>query len=351
MNSGGDLAAIVAAELSLPRAAVERTLALFAGGATVPFIARYRKEATGGLDEVQIGQIQERHEYLAELEARRKTILESIAEQGKLTDELRARILATRSKTELEDLYLPYKPKRRTRATIARERGLEPLADLIWAQAIRLEQPREALARPFVDAAKGVPDVEAAWQGARDIVAERDRRGRRRARVAAGAGAGRGPPRLARREGQGAGGQEVRGLLRLREPARTLPGHRMLAIRRGENEGFLKVSLAVDEEAALARIRRRVVRERRAALAAELDAALADAWTAAARAVDRGRRARRRSRSAPTPRRSGSSPRTCATCCCSRRSAASACSRSTRASAPGARSWRSTSRASSSRRP
>lgn len=126
-----DLAAIVAAELALPRAGVERTLALFAGGATVPFIARYRKEATGGLDEVTIGQIQERHEYHAQLEARRMTILEGIEAQGALTEDLRARILAAHSKTELEDLYLPYKPKRRTKATIARERGLEPLAALI----------------------------------------------------------------------------------------------------------------------------------------------------------------------------------------------------------------------------
>src|SRR6266852_7157929 len=107
-----DLAAVVAAELSLARAAVERTLALFAGGATVPFIARYRKEATGGLDEVQIGQIQERHEHHVQLEARRTTILDSIAAQGKLSDDLRARILATRSKTELEDLYLPYKRRK-----------------------------------------------------------------------------------------------------------------------------------------------------------------------------------------------------------------------------------------------
>ena len=132
------LAAVVAAELSLARPAVERTLALFAGGATVPFIARYRKEATGGLDEVQIARIQERHEYHVQLEARRATILDSIAAQGKLSDDLRARILATRSKTELEDLYLPFQPKRRTRATLARERGLEPLADLIAAQAMRL---------------------------------------------------------------------------------------------------------------------------------------------------------------------------------------------------------------------
>ena len=273
-----DLAATVAAELALPRARVERTLALFAGGATVPFIARYRKEATGGLDEVTIGQIQERHEHQVQLEARRKTILDSIAAQGKLTGDLRARILATRSKTELEDLYLPYKPKRRTRATIARERGLEPLADLVWAQTMRLEKPREALARPFVDAAKGVPDVGAAWQGARDIVAERiaeDADVRASLRDLALA-EGRLASRVAK--GKEQEGKKFEDYHAFEGPARTLPGHRVLAVFRGENEGFLKVSLAVDEEDALARIRRRVVRERRAALAADLEAALLDAW-------------------------------------------------------------------------
>jgi uncharacterized protein len=272
------LTAIVAAELSLPPAAVERTVALFAGGATVAFIARYRKEVTGGLDEVQIGRIQERHEYHAELDARRTTILDSIAGQGKLSNELRARILATRSRTELEDLYLPYRPRRRTKATIARERGLEPLADLVCAQAVRLEKPRDALARPFVDAAKGVPDVEAAWQGAREIVAERIaedadvRLSLRELALAEG--------RLASRvaKGKAPDGRKFEDYYDFESPARTLPGHRVLAVFRGENEGVLKVSLAVAEEAVLARIRRRVVRERRAALAADLDAAIVDSW-------------------------------------------------------------------------
>jgi protein Tex len=273
-----DLAGVVAGELSLARAAVERTLALFAGGATVPFIARYRKEATGGLDEVQIGQIQERHEYHVQLEARRATILDSIAAQGKLGDDLRGRILATRSRTELEDLYLPYKPKRRTKATLARERGLEPLADLIWAQALALERPREALARPFVDAAKGVPDVEAAWQGARDIVAERiaeDADVRASLRDLARA-EGRLTSRVAK--GKEPDGKKFEDYYDYEAPARTLPGHRVLAVFRGEHEGFLKVSLAVDEEAALARVRRRIVRERRAALASDLEVALVDAF-------------------------------------------------------------------------
>jgi uncharacterized protein len=273
-----DLAAVVSAELALAPAAVERTLALFAGGATVPFIARYRKEATGGLDEVQIGRIQERHEYHRELDARRTTILDSIAAQGKLGDDLHARILATRSKTDLEDLYLPYRPKRRTRATIARERGLEPLADLIWAQGIRLERPRDVLARPFVDAAKGVPEVEAAWQGARDIVAERiaeDAGGRAALRDLVLA-EGRLASRVAK--GKEQDGKKFEDYYDFEGPARTQPGHRVLALFRGEHAGILKVSLAVGEEAALARLRRCVVRERRAALASDLEAALVDSW-------------------------------------------------------------------------
>src|SRR4051812_37408301 len=166
-----DVAAIIAGELKLPRASVERALGLVAEGATVPFMARYRKEVTGGMDEVQLGTLKERAEALAELEARRKTVVESIAGQGKLTDELFARIVGTLSRTELEDLYLPFRPKRRTRAMIARERGLEPLADVLWAQ--ELASGRDAAALPFVSAEREVPDAEAAWAGARDIVAER----------------------------------------------------------------------------------------------------------------------------------------------------------------------------------
>jgi uncharacterized protein len=345
-----DLAAAVAAELTLPRAAVERTLALFAGGATVPFIARYRKEATGGLDEVAIGRIQERHAYHVQLEARRAAILDAIAAQGVLTAELRARILATRSKTELEDLYLPYRPKRRTKAALARERGLGPFADLVWAQALRLDGAREALARPFVDAAKGVPDVEAAWQGARDIVAERiaeDADVRASLRDLALA-EGRLASRVAK--GKELAGRKFEDYFAFESPVRTLPGHRVLAVLRGENEGFLKVSLGVDEEAALARIRRRVVRERRAALAADLETALVDAWrrllgpateTDVRAAIEERAGAEAIQVFAQNLRHLLLQPR----------SAAGGCWPSTRVSARGARSWCSTSRATSSRRP
>ena len=148
----------IARELSLPPQGVRAVVKLLAEGSTVPFIARYRKEATGSLDEVQIRNIEERRSYLLELEERRRTILESIASQGKLTDELKKRILACDTKAALEDLYLPYKPKRRTRAIIARERGLEPLALRILAQpaagnpareAERLRVAREGSARRF----------------------------------------------------------------------------------------------------------------------------------------------------------------------------------------------------------
>src|SRR5262249_27487583 len=162
---------IIANELGIQASQVERTVALLEDGATIPFIARYRKEVTGNLDEVQIAAIDERRTYLAELDARKQTVLAEIEKQGKLTDGLRERIARTLSKTELEDLYLPYKPKRRTRATTAGERGLEPLAERILAQEVEAAG-REALAAPFVDGEKGVPDVEAAFAGARDIVAE-----------------------------------------------------------------------------------------------------------------------------------------------------------------------------------
>ena len=168
---------VIASELGLPAAGVGKALALLADGATLPFIARYRKEATGGLDDVALEKIASRHGELVELSARRQTILDTIARQDQLTPELRARIEAARTKAELEDLYLPYKPRRRTRAAIARERGLEPLADLLAAQATG-PVDRRALALPYVNGE--VPDVEAAWQGARDIVGERHREGDRR---------------------------------------------------------------------------------------------------------------------------------------------------------------------------
>src|SRR5579872_846356 len=164
------IAARIAGECGVAVSSVQAVLGLLAESATVPFIARYRKERTGGLDEVQIRAIAEKDEYYTALDARRAVILTEIRSQGKLTPELERQIASTGSKTTLEDLYLPFKPRRRTRAGIARERGLEPLAQSI------LRQPAtgslEAEAARFVSAARGVPDAKAALAGARDIVAE-----------------------------------------------------------------------------------------------------------------------------------------------------------------------------------
>ncbi len=147
------------------------TVELLDEGGTVPFIARYRKEATGNLDEVQIRAIEEKLAYFRELEDRRETVLRTIQEQGKLTDDLRERILATFDRSELEDLYLPYKPKRRTKATIAREKGLEPLAFYLWNQE-PAAMPLAEFAATFISAEKGVGTAEEALEGARHIVAE-----------------------------------------------------------------------------------------------------------------------------------------------------------------------------------
>jgi len=160
----------IAQELNLQPRNVASVVELLATGATVPFIARYRKEATGGLDEVQIRTIEERRSYLLELEERRQTVIAEITKQGKLTPDLEKKIRSCPTKAELEDLYLPFKPKRRTRASIAQERGLQPLADRILAQPLE-GQPR-AEAEKFVNPAQGVDNVDAALAGARDICAE-----------------------------------------------------------------------------------------------------------------------------------------------------------------------------------
>jgi uncharacterized protein len=160
----------IAEELNVREQQVEATIALLDGGATVPFIARYRKEATGALDDAQLRTLEERLTYLRELEERRVTVLNSIREQGKLDATLEAAILAADSKGRLEDIYLPYKPKRRTKAEIAREAGLEPLADLLLTQP---QNDPQTAALPFVDADKQVADAAAALDGARAILVER----------------------------------------------------------------------------------------------------------------------------------------------------------------------------------
>ncbi len=255
----------VAGELSLPSQKVAGALALFEEGATLPFIARYRKEATGGLDELQLRDVRERAKYLEEMEERRTAILASIEEQGKLTPELRAQVEVAQTKQALEDLYLPYRPKRRTRATIAAERGLLPLADLLWEGKVDDAGARDG-ARAFVDPNREVPDVDSALRGARDILAER---------LAEDAGL-RGAIRdLTRRMGvvcaQVLKGKEHDGeAARFRdyfdhtETVSSVPSHRMLAIRRGETEEVLRWGIDAPEAEAVAMVRARAVEGRAA---------------------------------------------------------------------------------------
>ncbi|MDA8412931.1 MAG: Tex family protein [Desulfobacteraceae bacterium] len=237
---------------------VEQTVALLQEGATVPFIARYRKEQTGELDEVQIRTVEEQFTYFCELEERRTTVLKSIEEQGRLTDELRLRIEATRQKTELEDLYLPYKPKRRTKATIARERGLEPLADIMAAQELT-SGTAEAAALPFIDPDKGVSDAASALEGGGHILAER---------LADNADARAMVRRLTKEHGVLVSrvAADHKGQVSkfemyydYQEPLKAVPSHRMLAMRRGEKEELLYLAIAAPVDQILAGLKSRLI--------------------------------------------------------------------------------------------
>ena len=237
---------------------VEHTVELLQEGGTVPFIARYRKEHTGELDEVQIRTVEEQFAYFCELEERRITVLKSIEEQGKLTPELRERIEASRQKTEIEDLYLPYKPKRRTKAMIARERGLEPLADIIAAQEATSGTPEDA-ALPFVNPEKEVPDAAAALDGAGHILAER---------LSDDADARAAVRRLTKEQGVMTSrvAADYKGQVTkfemyydFQEPLKAVPSHRMLAMRRGEKEEVLYLSITAPVEQILAGLKSRLI--------------------------------------------------------------------------------------------
>ncbi|MDA8428088.1 MAG: Tex family protein [Geobacteraceae bacterium] len=249
---------VLVEETGLSAVQVTNTVTLLLEGATVPFIARYRKELTHELDEVQIRDIEDRLTYHSELEERKVTVLKTIAEQGKLTPELKARIEATRQKTELEDLYLPYKPKRRTKATIARERGLEPLADIIAAQEMT-SGSQEAAAAPFIDPAKEVPDAAAALEGACHILAERlseDADTRAFVRRITGE-QGIFCSRVAPDKKETVSKFEM--YYDYQEPLRTIPSHRMLAMRRGEKEEVLYLSILAPVEEILAGLKGRLI--------------------------------------------------------------------------------------------
>ncbi|MGW1681202.1 Tex family protein [Saccharopolyspora sp. NPDC002376] len=234
----------IAEELGVRERQVQSAVELLDGGATVPFIARYRKEATGALDDAQLRTLEERLRYLRELEERRTTVLDSIRSQGKLTDELEAQITEADSKARLEDIYLPYKPKRRTKAQIAIEAGLEPLADKLLADPTNDPQQNAA---EFVDADKGVADVQAALDGARSILVERfsedaDLIGELREKVWT-----RGRMVSKVREGKEEDGAKFADYFEFSEPFSALPSHRILALFRGENEEALELSLEPDD--------------------------------------------------------------------------------------------------------
>jgi len=230
----------IAGELGVAVRQVGAAVELLDGGATVPFIARYRKEATGALDDAQLRTLEERLRYLRELDERRDAIRKEITAQGKLTDELEAQISAADTKSRLEDLYLPYKPKRRTKAQIAREAGLEPLADLLLADPSN--DPQSAAAG-FADPDKGVPDAAAALEGARAILVERfaedaDLLGELRESMAA-----RGSLTSRVREGLQEKGAKFSDYFEFSEPFSRLPSHRVLALFRGEKEEILDLTL------------------------------------------------------------------------------------------------------------
>ena len=239
---------IISQELSVPVQFIRNTIRLLQDGATVPFIARYRKEMTDSMDETVIMKVRDRLQQLKELDARRDTIIRSLTEQEKLTPDLEKAVAEAATMAELEDIYLPYKPKRKTRASIAREKGLEPLARIIMAQ--RSDNPEE-IAEKYIDPEKGVEDPDQAIKGACDIIAEWvSEHGYTRKRMRS----------LFQREafvrsrvakGKEAEGVNYKTYYDYNEVLWRMPSHRILAILRGENESFLKVSVEIDEPKAI----------------------------------------------------------------------------------------------------
>lgn len=266
----------IAQSLAISLGSLIATMSLLDEGGTVPFIARYRKEATGALDEVKIRDIEDKVVCFRDIVSRRETILSSISEQGKLTDDLRQKIEATLDRGELEDLYLPYRPKRRTKATVARERGLEPLADYIWAQQPAALSLLE-LAANFVDKAKGAANIAEALEGARHIVAERIsehaelRKALRQRLHEEGI-------IVSRKSLDAVDPQEkFKMYYDYREPVKTIPSHRMLAIRRGETESVLYFLIELDPTRATGVIRSYILGPEGDWIA-QLDLAIEDSW-------------------------------------------------------------------------
>ena len=247
----------IAKQLSLPEKSVDNTLALLDEGCTIPFISRYRKERTGGLNEVQIAQIANLNEKFKEMAKRKETIISTITEQGKMTDELKKRIDNCWEATELEDIYLPFKPKRRTRAAVAREQGLEPLATILLMQ--RENNPEQAAHR-FV---KGdVKDTAAALKGAQDIIAKmvsEDERSRNLVRQSFRRDAMI-VSKVVKAKKDDNEAAKYSDYFDWSEPLRRCSSHRLLAMRRGESEGFLRVGIKTDDESCIQRLKREFVK-------------------------------------------------------------------------------------------
>lgn len=274
MASSLTIQQIIAREMNIPEQRVNATLKLLAEGATIPFISRYRKEATGGLDEVAIFNISERFDSLRELADRKLYILETIESAGGLTPELRQKIEETYDAPTLEDLYLPFKPKRRTRAQVARENGLEPLAKIVMSQ--KCANPEDAASRYLNDK---VTDTGAALAGASDIIAEwvsEDQRARQNVRNRFQRHA-----RISSKvvKGKEEEAEKYRSYFKVDEPLSRCSSHRYLAMRRGEAEGFLKISLSIDDDAAIERLQQNFIRkDSREASARIVADAVADAY-------------------------------------------------------------------------
>ncbi|HNT49709.1 MAG TPA: Tex family protein [Cyclobacteriaceae bacterium] len=249
----------IAGELNLKAPQVTCVVALLAGGATIPFIARYRKEVTGSLDEVQLAAIRDRHEQLVELDKRRESILSSIEKQQKLTPELAHAINQAETLNELEDIYLPYKPKRKTRASIAKEKGLEPLAVTIFEQATT---DVSTLAKTFIDAEKGVTSEQEALDGARDIMAEwisENQEARQKIRELFW-GEGIIEAAVIKSKAESNEAQKFKDYFDWKEPIKKTPSHRLLAMRRAEKEGFITLDIAPEEGQAIASLEKQFVK-------------------------------------------------------------------------------------------
>jgi protein Tex len=266
----------IAEALAIPVRSLVAVIELLDGGGTVPFIARYRKEVTGNLDEVKIREIEEKLSYFRDLVSRRESILASITEQGKLSDELKARIEATLDRSELEDLYLPYRPKRRTKATIAREKGLEPLAVYIWEQQPGAQSLMD-LAQSLVDPEKSVATIEEALEGARHIVGEMIsedadiRKALRQLMFDEGVV-------VSKKSATAVDEQEkFKMYYEFREAVKTIPSHRMLAIRRGEAENVLFFLIELEAQRVSALLRARILKQS-GDWTPQLELAVEDSW-------------------------------------------------------------------------